>query len=213
MAIEAAASREPGREPREPGRESGRGPREPGRDSREGRSSRGGRESRDFAAPAAPAVPFLLPGESLGKYGAAAIEKPAPSRLILSELPPDTSDPLPERTATRPSTLVEEEFAWDGKSLFPGESIAKHRGAEFKPSAAAQPGNEPSATVDAEPSGVLELGSAEVMDEEAVQAAAHEGTSSQPAPFEFTEPFGQAGDSEDEQASRSEDEGRSAGWG
>ena len=109
------------------------------------------------------ATPFLLPGESLSKYGAPAIQKSAPSRLILSELPPDTSDPLPERTVAKPSTLIEDEIVWDGKGLLPGESIARHR----------QP--KPSATVDAEPSGVF-----------ASQTGEHE-TFAEPAPFEFSD--------------------------
>jgi ribonuclease G len=90
-------------------------------------------EELPIAAPSRPAhsgpAPFLLPGESLSKYGAPAIQKSAPSRLILSELPPDTSDPLPERTVAKPSTLIEDEIVWDGKGLLPGESIARHRSA------------------------------------------------------------------------------------
>jgi Rne/Rng family ribonuclease len=92
--------------------------------------------ARRFAEPtasSAAATPFLLPGESLGKYGSAAPSKPAPSRLVLSELPPDTSDPLPERTATKPSTLIETDIVWDGKGLMPGESIARHRKTESAP--------------------------------------------------------------------------------
>ena len=78
-----------------------------------------------------------MPGESLSKYGATPPQKSAPSRLVLSELPPDTSDPLPDRTVTRPSTLVETEFVWDGKGLLPGESLARHRRDE--PAAKAAP--------------------------------------------------------------------------
>jgi Rne/Rng family ribonuclease len=118
------------------------------------------------------ATPFLLPGESLSKYGAPVIQKSAPSRLILSELPPDTSDPLPDRTVAKPSTLIEDELVWDGKGLLPGESLARHRRAE--PS--------PSATVDAEPSGVF-ASKTEVSD---AQTTEHE-TFADPAPFEFSD--------------------------
>jgi ribonuclease G len=120
-------------------------------------------------AAAAVATPFLLPGESLGKYGNTVV-KSAPSRLVLSELPPDTSDPLPDRTVTKPSTLIEDEIVWDGTGLFPGESLARHRQAE------------PSAPVHAEPSGVF-----------AESAPAHEHFApepempAQPVPFEFSE--------------------------
>jgi len=115
------------------------------------------------ASSAAP-KPFLLPGESLSKYGAAEIQKPAPSRLILSELPPDTSDPLPERTVAKPSTLIEDEIVWDGKGLFPGESLARHR----------QPETPISEQVDAEPSGVF-----------AAHSDATETTEVSPEPEEF----------------------------
>jgi Rne/Rng family ribonuclease len=133
------------------------------------------------SAGTAPA-PFLLPGESLSKYGAPEIQKSAPSRLVLSELPPDTSDPLPDRTVAKPSTLIEDEIVWDGKGLLPGESIARHRQAE--PTPAVTPAATPSATVDAEPSGVFAQrteasGSAE-------EALAHVSVT-EPAPFEFSE--------------------------
>ncbi|WP_263353980.1 Rne/Rng family ribonuclease [Acidicapsa acidisoli] len=135
--------------------------------------------------PAAPSTPFLLPGESLSKYGAAEIQKPAPSRLILSELPPDTSDPLPERTVAKPSTLVEDEIVWDGKGLFPGESIAKHR------QAAQSPETTPSATVDAEPTGVFAAHHTEES-AEGREAISHEGVVAEPATFEFSEEISSA---------------------
>ncbi len=100
-------------------------------------------------------TPFLLPGESLSKYGSAAAPKPAPSRLILSELPPDTSPAPPERTVTKPSTLIETEFVWDGKGLLPGESIARHRKVEAAPEPVAVMPEVKSASVDAEPQGVF----------------------------------------------------------
>jgi Rne/Rng family ribonuclease len=128
---------------------------------------------------AAPA-PFLLPGESLGKYGA-TVTKSAPSRLILSELPPDTSDPLPDRTVAKPSTLIENEIVWDGKGLLPGESIARHR--QQEPPAATVP----SATVDAEPSGVF-VRTAKV-DSDSEETLQREEATIEPAPFEFSEEF------------------------
>jgi Rne/Rng family ribonuclease len=86
------------------------------------------------------AKPFMLPGESLSKYGI-EIQKPAPSRLIVSELPPDTSDPWPDRTVAKPSTLIEDEIVWDGKGLLPGESLARH--AATQPRAQAAPPTAP----------------------------------------------------------------------
>ena len=95
-------------------------------------------------------TPFVLPGESLSKYGATLPAAPLPSRLVLTELPPDTSDPLPDRTVAKPSTLIEHEIVWDGKGLLPGESIARHGGR-----APVSTSTAPSAEVDAEPSGVF----------------------------------------------------------
>jgi Rne/Rng family ribonuclease len=127
-------------------------------------------------------APFLLPGESLSKYGAPEIQKSAPSRLVLSELPPDTSDPLPDRTVAKPSTLIEDEIVWDGKGLLPGESIARHRQAQ--PTPAAIPAAIPSATVDAEPSGVFAHHAEAVEAGEEVSAYV---SVTEPAPFEFSE--------------------------
>ncbi len=106
------------------------------------------RERKPAEASAA-STPFVLPGESLSKYGASAPAVREPSKLVLTSLPPDESDPLPPRTVTRPSTLVEDEIIWDGKGLLPGESLARHRQSE------AAPVESKSAVVDAEPSGVL----------------------------------------------------------
>jgi ribonuclease G len=127
-------------------------------------------------------VPFLLPGESLSKYGAPAIQKSAPSRLILSELPPDTSDPLPDRTVAKPSTLIEDEIVWDGKGLLPGESMARHRSSAPAPIASAPVVSEPSSVVHAEPSGIL---AASVETEEVEKVPVQEKAE----PFEFSEPM------------------------
>jgi ribonuclease G len=112
-----------------------------------------------------------MPGESLSKYGSPAPAAPAPSRLVLTELPADTSDPLPDRTVAKPSTLIEDEIVWDGKGLLPGESIARH------------PRREPEATapvsIDAEPTGVFARHT----------EPAH---TSEPVPFEFSEQFDEA---------------------
>ena len=115
-------------------------------------------------------TPFLMPGESLSKYGATPPAAPTPSRLVLTELPADTSDPLPDRTVAKPSTLIEDEIVWDGRGLFPGESIARH--ARREPET-------PSASVDAEPSGVFARHAEPVH-------------TSEPVPFEFSEEFSEA---------------------
>ena len=146
------------------------------------------------AAPARPAssapAPFLLPGESLSKYGAPAVQKSAPSRLILSELPPDTSDPLPERTVAKPSTLIEDEIVWDGKGLLPGESIARHRAAA--PAAPEPVEPEPSAIVDAEPIGVFAASPVEPEVAVEYEDLEQEEAAAKAEPFEFSEPIAHA---------------------
>ena len=62
---------------------------------------------------------FVLPGESLSKYGGTP--------------PPEAPKPSAERAqalttiASRPSTLIEAPLEWDGSGLLPGESLARHR--------------------------------------------------------------------------------------
>ena len=77
---------------------------------------------RGRQAPAA----FVLPGESLSKYGgapAAETERPAPPQ------------PAPARPASafKPSTLIEAPIEWDGSGLLPGESISRHRSRQPEP--------------------------------------------------------------------------------
>ena len=73
-------------------------------------------------------VPFVLPGESLRKYGGtAADEVPAASA------PP----PVRPSSSFKPSTLIEAPLKWDGSGLLPGESLSKHRGRPAEPVAEA----------------------------------------------------------------------------
>ncbi|HEV2445267.1 MAG TPA: ribonuclease E/G, partial [Candidatus Sulfopaludibacter sp.] len=77
-------------------------------------------------------VPFVLPGESLSKYGGSVpepAEKPAP----------EAAAPARPASSFRPSSLIEAPLAWDGSGLLPGESLARHRGRQ----AEAQPEAEP----------------------------------------------------------------------
>jgi ribonuclease G len=71
--------------------------------------------SRFDRAPASSSVPFVLPGESLSRYGGAPAEnvyKPAA---------------VPARPASsfKPATLIESPIQWDGSGLLPGESLAR----------------------------------------------------------------------------------------
>jgi ribonuclease G len=80
-------------------------------------------------APHAPAssapVPFVLPGESLSRYGGTSASD-APETAY------STAPPARSGAAFKPSTLIEAPFSWDGSGLLPGESLSKHR----KPEAA-----------------------------------------------------------------------------
>jgi len=77
-------------------------------------------------------VPFVLPGESLSKYGAApGVETSKPA----------STPPAPVRPAStfKPSTMIEAPLEWDGSGLLPGESISKHRGRASEPVSEAIP--------------------------------------------------------------------------
>ncbi len=82
--------------------------------------SRGIREPRGGHAE----TPFVLPGESLRKYGAT----------------PEVEAPQPVQEATprpasnfKPASLVQGPVEWDGSGLLPGESISRHRRAQHEP--------------------------------------------------------------------------------
>jgi ribonuclease G len=81
-------------------------------------------------------VPFVLPGESLSKYGGTAAEETAKSA-------PEFVAPPRPTGFSKPSTLVEAPIAWDGSGLLPGESISKHRSRQ--PEAEAEPAEDASA--------------------------------------------------------------------
>ncbi|HEV2324495.1 MAG TPA: Rne/Rng family ribonuclease [Terracidiphilus sp.] len=63
---------------------------------------------------------FVLPGESLSKYGGTPASEPPRSAA-------ERTQPAPV-SASRPSTLIEAPLQWDGSGLLPGESLARHRG-------------------------------------------------------------------------------------
>ena len=84
-------------------------------------------------------APFLLPGESLSKYGG---EPPAAT----SSASPAVSPVRPSVTF-KPSTLIESPIEWDGSGLLPGESISRHRS---RPVESAAKADEPTAQPEAE---------------------------------------------------------------
>ncbi len=96
--------------------------------------------AQDFSrTQAATPEPFVLPGESLSKYGGAPRKE--------SVATPVDSTPKPQVTV-RPSTLVEEVAAtnWDGGFVLPGETLSRHRGRRAEQVSAA-----PEAASEAEP--------------------------------------------------------------
>jgi ribonuclease G len=91
-------------------------------------------------APRAQQAPasFVLPGESLSKYGATPAEAGKPA---------SESAPRPAYSS-KPSTLVEAPLEWDGSGLLPGESLSRHRGHAAE--TVARPAEEPAETEGAE---------------------------------------------------------------
>ncbi len=69
-------------------------------------------------AAAAVPVPFVLPGESLSKYGGTPADEAAK---------PAVETPARPANFSKPSTLIEAPIEWDGSGLLPGESLSKHR--------------------------------------------------------------------------------------
>jgi Rne/Rng family ribonuclease len=66
--------------------------------------------------------PFVLPGESLSKYGGVSEDEAPKSDSTASQAPPARPS-----SAFKPATLIEAPLAWDGSGLLPGESLSKHR--------------------------------------------------------------------------------------
>jgi Rne/Rng family ribonuclease len=87
------------------------------RRNREGRRDRGGRTERESAPRESGA--FVLPGESLSKYGGEPAQPSAGAAV--------PTRPARPRSSSKPSTLIEAPLAWDGSGLLPGESLARHR--------------------------------------------------------------------------------------
>jgi ribonuclease G len=76
-------------------------------------------------------TPFVLPGESLSKYGAAPAEDAAQ---------PAAKATAPARPASsfKPTTLVESPIQWDGSGLMPGESLSLHHASQDETAAEAE---------------------------------------------------------------------------
>jgi ribonuclease G len=75
--------------------------------------------SRSDRAPSSAPAPFVLPGESLSRYGGAPGERPADA--------PKPAAPARPESSFKPATLIDKPIQWDGSGLLPGESLSRHR--------------------------------------------------------------------------------------
>jgi ribonuclease G len=80
--------------------------------------------------PASTPVPFVMPGESLSKYGGAPAEGAAK---------PSAQPPARPASSFKPATLIESPLQWDGSGLLPGESLSRHRNRPAEPVAQEDP--------------------------------------------------------------------------
>ena len=92
----------------------------------ERQSSWSGAEPRAPRASASAPVPFVLPGESLSRYGGTPAEE-APRTAQ------EAAAPVRPSGFSKPSTLIDTPLEWDGSGLLPGESISKHRSRQPEP--------------------------------------------------------------------------------
>jgi ribonuclease E len=81
--------------------------------------ARAPRADRSDRAP----LPFVLPGESLSKYGGEPAAE-SPKAEFQASLPTRPS------SGFKPATLIESPIEWDGSGLLPGESLSRHRSRE-----------------------------------------------------------------------------------
>ena len=73
-------------------------------------------------------TPFVLPGESLSKYGGAPAEN-APQENVTRHV----ALPVRSESSFKPTTMIEAPIVWDGSGLLPGESLSKHRKSKKDP--------------------------------------------------------------------------------
>ncbi|MGD0156241.1 MAG: Rne/Rng family ribonuclease [Terracidiphilus sp.] len=128
---------------------------------------------RGHKAPA----PFVLPGESLSKYGGTTSES--------AKTEPEPSAPPRASYSSRPSTLIEAPLAWDGSGLLPGESLSVHRRHADSQTERVEEAQE---QISAAPA--TELAPEETVEFEEIEAPAPKGTeteSPEESTFEFEE--------------------------
>ena len=140
---------------------------------------------RSERAPASSPVPFVMPGESLSKYGGA----PAEDAHQHAAAP---AAPAAPRSTFKPPTLIESPIQWDGSGLLPGESLSRHRNRPVEP--AVQQEAEPAAEAQSDPRSAvpdaLEASdfAPDAIEEQEFFAETAEAEPQQPAPEAVQEP-------------------------
>ncbi|HKD59339.1 MAG TPA: Rne/Rng family ribonuclease [Terracidiphilus sp.] len=108
---------------------------------------------------------FVLPGESLSKYGGTPVE---------TALKPAVGSPAVPRPAStfKPATLIEAPIVWDGSGLLPGESLSRrhHQEQQAAPVAAERA----AVSIAAEPEAADAIEEQELVEETASTPAEHE---------------------------------------
>jgi ribonuclease G len=114
---------------------------------REPRRQEAARPEPRAARDAAPAA-FVLPGESLSKYGGTPVDEA-----------PKAAAPVRPASTFKPSTMIQGPLEWDGSGLLPGESLSLRRDRKAEPAveAVAEPVAEAAAVVGSEPGQVAEV--------------------------------------------------------
>jgi Rne/Rng family ribonuclease len=100
--------------------------------------------ARPEPAPPQSGIPakFVLPGESLSKYGG------APQSSSKTQDAPPAQPPRPA-SSFKPASLVEKPIEWDGSGLLPGETLSRHRGRQPEPAVEEESAQEFGAAADA----------------------------------------------------------------
>ncbi|MGA3079911.1 MAG: Rne/Rng family ribonuclease [Terracidiphilus sp.] len=98
-------------------------------------------------ASAASPAPFVMPGESLSKYGG------APADSSPAEDAASPAAPVRPRSTFKPATMIVSPIEWDGSGPLPGESLSRHRNVPAEPVEHEQA--KPAAEAMSEPQGVF----------------------------------------------------------
>jgi ribonuclease G len=85
--------------------------------------------------PASSPAPFVMPGESLSRYGGTSAESASTKDTAQS------ASPARPQSTFKPATMIQSPIEWDGSGLLPGESLSKHRNCQEEPTPSAPESN------------------------------------------------------------------------